>query len=106
MQFEVSADTKLATGFVAKLQITPAAASTSSLTYIPIAALVEGDGDIAQVFVVDGTVARKREVKAAFIEGDTVALSSGLAIGTTLVTEGALYLVDGERISPVTTEAN
>ena len=106
VHFEVPSDIKLATGFVAKLQITPAAASASSLTYIPIAALVEGDGNVAQVFVVDGAVARKREVQVAFIDGDAVALSSGLAIGTALVTEGALYLVDGERISPVTTEAN
>lgn len=106
VRFEVPADTKLATGFVAKLQLTPAAATASNLTYIPVAALVEGDGDIAQVFVVDGAVARKRQVQVAFIDGDAVALSSGLAIGTALVTEGALYLVDGERISPITTEAN
>jgi RND family efflux transporter MFP subunit len=106
VHFEVPADTKLATGFVAKLQVTPAAATASNLTYIPIAALVEGDGNIAQVFVVDGAVARKRQVQVAFIDGDTVALASGLAIGTVLVTEGALYLVDGERISPITTEAN
>ena len=56
--------------------------------------------------MVDGAVARKREVQVAFIDGDTVALSSGLAIGTTLVTEGALYLVDGERISTVSAETN
>ena len=64
------------------------------------------DGDVAQVFVVDGAVARKREVKGAFIDGNNVALSSGLSSGTPLVTEGALYLVDGERISPITTAAN
>lgn len=75
-------------------------------TSSPFAALVEGDGNKAQVFVVDGAVARKREVQVAFIDGEAVALSSGLAIGTALVTEGALYLVDGERISPITTETN
>jgi len=106
VHFEAPVDTKLATGFIAKLQITPAAASAANVTYIPIAALVEGDGNKAQVFVVDGAVARKREVQVAFIDGDTVALSSGLAIGTTLVTEGALYLVDGERISTVSAETN
>lgn len=106
VHFEAPVDTKLATGFIAKLQITPAAASAANVTYIPIAALVEGDGNKAQVFVVDGDVARKREVQVAFIDGDAVALSSGLAIGTTLVTEGALYLIDGERISPVSAETN
>ena len=106
VHFEAPVDTKLATGFIAKLQITPAAASAANVTYIPIAALVEGDGNKAQVFVVDGAVARKREVQVAFIDGDAVALSSGLAIGTTLVTEGALYLIDGERISPVSAETN
>jgi len=106
VRFDVPAETKLATGFIAKLQITPATANASSLTYIPIAALVEGDGNKAQVFVVDGALARKREVTVAFIDGEAVALASGLTAGTALVTEGALYLVDGERISPVTTETN
>lgn len=105
VHFEAPNDVKLATGFVAKLQIIPAAAGNTNLTYIPIAALVEGDGDVAQVFVVEGQVARKRQVEVAFIDGNSVALASGLAAGTPLVTEGALYLVDGERIRPITTAA-
>jgi len=50
------------------------------------------------VFVVDGEVARKRSVKVAFISDLGVAIANGLKPGERIVTEGALYLVDGERI--------
>lgn len=89
---------KLVTGLVAKLAITPAAARTAVLTYVPIAAVVEGDGRRASVFVVEGSNARRRDVEIAFIGPDTVALASGLAPGVRVVTDGALYLEDGESI--------
>jgi hypothetical protein len=34
----------------------------------------------------------------AFIEGEAVALSSGIAAGEQVITDGALYLADGERV--------
>jgi hypothetical protein len=63
--------------------------------------LVEGRGDDAVVFVADKGVARKRAVKVAFIAGAEVAIASGLASGEPVVTEGALYLQDGDRIRVV-----
>jgi len=101
VHFDPTPDQALASGLIAKVTITPANAGASTLTYIPIAALVEGEGGIARVFVVEGDVARKREVRVAFITGTEVALRDGLAVGTQLVTEGALYLVDGTRIRNV-----
>jgi multidrug efflux pump subunit AcrA (membrane-fusion protein) len=47
-------------------------------------------------------VARKREIVVSFIEGEQVALTRGLKSGERVVTEGALYLQDGERIRIVT----
>lgn len=91
----------LATGLVARVDITPSAGRRGSLTRVPIAALVEGRGDDAVVFVADKGVARKRAVKVAFIAGTEVALLSGLAPGEPVVTEGALYLQDGDRIRAV-----
>lgn len=92
------ADLRLASGLVAKLRIEPQRASSDQLVYVPIAAIVEGDGRRASVFVVDGNVARKREVRLAFLTGTQAALEQGVDAGATVVTEGALYLVDGERI--------
>ena len=56
----------------------------------------------ANVYVVEGAVARKREIVVSFIEGEQVALTRGLKPGERVVTEGALYLQDGERIRIVT----
>ena len=89
---------QLATGLVAKLRIEPASANNGRLVYVPIAAVLEGDADRASVFVVAGNKARKRPVKIAFLTGEQVALTSGLARGDVVVAEGALYLTDGETI--------
>jgi multidrug efflux system membrane fusion protein len=89
---------RLVTGLVAKIAIAPAAARTAALTHVPIAAVVEGDGRRASVFVVDGAHARRRDVEVAFIGPDSVALTSGLAPGVRVVTDGALFLKDGEAI--------
>ena len=61
------------------------------LTYIPMAALVEGDGDRASVFVIDAgkepATASKRDVRVAFITADSIALESGLSSGETVITK-------------------
>ena len=88
----------LATGLVAKIDLIPASSRRGTLTHIPIAALIEGRGDQASVFVTEGSVARKRAVTVAFIDGERVALTSGLKPGEPVITEGALYLQDGDRI--------
>jgi len=88
----------LASGLVAKLRIHPASARQATLTYVPIGAVVEGDRDRASVFVVDGNRARHRAVSVAFIDPSGVAIASGLTPGERVVTDGALYLEDQERI--------
>ncbi len=92
---------RLVSGLVAKLRLSPAAGAASSLTYVPIASVVEADGDRASVFVIDGDRARKRDVRVAFITPDAVALASGLRPGERVVTDGALYLDNDERIEIV-----
>lgn len=98
LRLDPPADLRLASGLVAKLQLAPARATRDQLTYVPIAAIVEGDGRRASVFVVDGNIARKRNVTLAFLSGTQAALADGVAPGERVVTEGALYLVDGENI--------
>lgn len=88
----------LASGLVAKIRIDPASRRAATLTYLPIAALVEGRRDRASVFTIEGDRAKRRDVRIAFITGDSVALREGLAIGESVITEGALYLQDGDRV--------
>jgi RND family efflux transporter MFP subunit len=92
-------EASLRSGLVAKLQIAPSAARADAKVYVPIAAIVEGEGHRASVFVIEGGHARRREVQVAFIEQDRVALERGLTAGERVVTDGALYLEDGEAVS-------
>ncbi len=92
----------LASGLVAKLRLLSAAGRARSLTYVPIGAVVEGSGDAASVFVLDGAHARRREVRVAFIEPGGVALAAGVAPGERVVTDGALYLEDNDPVDIVT----
>ncbi len=88
---------RLVSGLVARLRLTPESAAPR-LTYVPMAALVEGEGDRASVFVLDDGKALKREVRVAFITADSIALESGLAAGEPVITDGALYLENGEAV--------
>jgi multidrug efflux pump subunit AcrA (membrane-fusion protein) len=63
-----------------------------------MAALVEGDGDRASVFVVKDGTAQRRNVRVAFITADSIALESGIATGEQVVTDGALFLENGESV--------
>ncbi len=88
---------RLVSGLVARLRLEPKT-SAPPLTYVPMAALVEGDGDRASVFVLEDGKAQKREVRVAFITADSIALESGLAAGESVITDGALYLENGEAV--------
>lgn len=94
---------RLVSGLVARLRLAPTS-EAPPLTYIPMAALVEGDGDRASVFVIGGNAplkAIRRDVKVAFITADSIALESGLAAGESVITDGALFLENGEAVEVV-----
>jgi membrane fusion protein, multidrug efflux system len=88
---------RLVSGLVARLRLEPRT-SAPPLTYVPMAALVEGDGDRASVFVLEDGKAQKRDVRVAFITADGIALESGLAAGEAVITDGALFLENGEAV--------
>jgi RND family efflux transporter MFP subunit len=92
-------DLPLKSGLVAKLTIVPSSASAGTRVYVPIGAIVEGNGRSARLFVLDQDRARRRDVEIAFIEGDNVAVSSGVAAGEQVITDGAQYLEDGEQVA-------
>jgi RND family efflux transporter MFP subunit len=89
----------LKSGLVAKVQITPTSASDGERVYVPIGAIVEGNGRAASVFVLGNNHAERRAVEVAFIENDAVALTKGLQAGEKVITDGALYLEDGEQVT-------
>jgi membrane fusion protein, multidrug efflux system len=91
----------LASGLVAKLNLHSSASRQRQLTYVPIGAVVEGSGDRASVYIVDGDRAKRRNVRVAFIGPQAIALDDGVKPGERVVTDGALYLQDDERIEIV-----
>lgn len=98
LELDGGAELPVSSGLIAKITIIPSTATDRTLTYVPIGAIVEGRGEQAFVFVVEGEVARKRSVGVAFIDATRVALREGLLPETRVVTDGALYLRDGERV--------
>ncbi len=92
-------DANLVAGLVAQISIQPAAAATSSLLYVPTGAVVAGIGQTASVYVLQGDVAKQQQVQVAFFTRDQVAVREGLAADAQVVTDGALYLSDGEKVS-------
>jgi len=91
----------LKSGLVAKVSITPSTASASKRVYVPVSAIVEGDQSHASVYVLEQDHARRREVEVAFIDNDSVALAKGVNAGEQVVTDGSLYLEDGEKVAIV-----
>lgn len=89
----------LKSGLVAKMNITPASASAGERVYVPIAAIVEGNGRKASVFVLAENHARRRDVEVAFMTDESVALLAGVSAGEQVITDGALYLEDGEAVA-------
>ena len=65
---------------------------------VPVGALVDGHGDSASVFVIDGDHARKTPVRVAFLQDDRAALLSGLESTAAVVESGAAQLEDGSRV--------
>jgi membrane fusion protein, multidrug efflux system len=103
--FEVEALLKggpeLRAGATAKVQI----AREVKLPSIPVAALVDGRGDAAAVFLVQEGKAVRRPVKVGFLYDDRAAIASGLDGAEQVVVEGSSRLREGSpaRIAASTT---
>lgn len=94
---------RIQSGLIGRARIEPAPARASRSTRVPLAALVEGDQQQARAYVFDAATSSVREVllKLRFVDGEEAALVEPLPPGTQLVTEGAAYLQDGERVRVV-----
>lgn len=93
-------DVSLVQGLVAKVEMVgdPGAA----VTVVPVQALLEADGSEAIVYVVatreERQVAQRVAVRIGRLVDDRVEVLDGLVGGEQVVTEGAAYLRDGQRI--------
>lgn len=64
---------------------------------VPSAAVLNREG-VSSVFVLDGDIARSRKVETAVRSDSWLGIRSGLQLGDRVVTEGAGYLKDGDRV--------
>lgn len=77
-------------------------ASAAPLIRVPLGALVRGDGDAAQVWVLNkaGTI-EARQVMVDAYHDDVASIRTGLAVGERVVTVGAHVLKAGMPVRPV-----
>jgi RND family efflux transporter MFP subunit len=65
---------------------------------VPLTALVEGEGERAAVYVLEGERVRRAPVRIAFFSGDRAALAEGLDGSNAVVSAGVADLNDGARV--------
>lgn len=88
--------TTLLSGLSAKVEI---ARTIEAAGAVPLAAVVDGDGEAGSVFVVADGVARRRPVRVALLDGDRAVLAAGVEGVERVVTDGAARLADGTRVA-------
>ena len=99
VEIAVPAAGRPASGLVADVEIRPG--TEGPMPLIPVDALLEADGSRATVFVVSGSANRveRRGITVAFLDGDHVAIAAGLDGTEQVVTDGAIRLDDGDRVT-------
>ncbi|MGD0583229.1 MAG: efflux RND transporter periplasmic adaptor subunit [Bacteroidales bacterium] len=91
---------RFATGFVASAEIFPS--GKGSYLLIPVGSIIEADGETGYVFTVSdsGTVSKVR-ITIVTISGNKAAVTDSPAGIREIVSEGAAYLRDGEKVKVV-----
>jgi multidrug efflux system membrane fusion protein len=93
-------DSRLATGFVAGVEVFPSKKETFIM--VPVGAIVEADGQEGYVYTVnESTIVQKIKIEIVTISGSKAAIRGDLNGIREIVTEGAAYLRDGEKVKIV-----
>lgn len=88
---------RLATGFIAGVEIFPS--TRESYIMIPVGAIVEADGHSGFIYYVDkSSAAKKIKIEIVTIIGLKAAVKDDLDGIKEIVTEGAAYLRDGDKV--------
>jgi RND family efflux transporter MFP subunit len=91
---------RMAAGFIASVDIYPSVKDTFVL--VPVGSVVEADGQAGYIFsITDSMTARKIKVGIITVSGDRTAIKTGIEEIGLIVTEGAAYLRDGDKIKIV-----
>jgi len=90
-------------GLVAKVELAIRGVDDTPRTVVPVTAIVEADGPVGVVYVLDpaGDIARRREVTVGPVTGGRVVVLAGLDPGEQVVTDGAAWLTDGHAVRVV-----
>jgi len=86
-------------GMVATVEMELGAAR--ALVYLPPVAIVDADGTAGAVFLVENGTARRHGVRIVVIGNDLIGVAPEGLDGARVVTAGAAYLRDGDRVTPV-----
>lgn len=92
-------DAPLRSGMVAEVVIE--LTDADALVYLPPQSLVDADGMEGSVFVIEDGVARRRDVRVVTIGVDQIGVDGDDLDGARVVTAGAAYLRDGDRVALV-----
>ena len=100
VEIEVAARPDLRSGQIATARLARATAATSSTGFsrIPAEAVLEASGGQASVLRLEGGKARRTAVRFGGFDGDD-ALVAGLSDGTRVITAGAGFVSDGDRVT-------
>jgi RND family efflux transporter MFP subunit len=92
---------RMVSGMIGKAEILPASGTQATRSYVPLTAIIEGTQHQAHLFVLMGDIAREQRVSIAFLRGDHAALTTPLPAGSRVITDGAEFLSDGQRVVTV-----
>ncbi|WP_020538501.1 efflux RND transporter periplasmic adaptor subunit [Lewinella cohaerens] len=97
VEIELAPQTRqLVNGFIGSVTIQTK--QRQSLISIPVDGLLKADGAIGQVMVIDQGQARLREVNIQQLQQTQLLLRQGLEAGEMVITAGASYIEEGDRV--------
>lgn len=91
-------------GFISRAHIFPTRVSSAAM--VPLEALLEASDNRAIVYVYKDGEPSRRRIRTGRILDDMVVVSEGIEPGELVITEGARYIREDSRISPVNHEQN
>ena len=97
-----ASDARLRSGMIARVTVMPS--ESEALSFVPSQSLVDTDGLDAAVFVVTGDRVRRQPVRVVRIGIESIGVHAPELEGETIVTDGAAYLRDGDRVDDRTAE--
>jgi len=98
------ANSQFRSGFISRAHIFPTQSSSAAM--VPLEALLEASDKRAIVYVYKEGELSRRRIRTGRLVEDLVMVTEGLEPGELVVTEGAKYIREDSRISPVNLKLN